>query len=151
MNDCLICDRIKMIKDNINPYFVAELETGYVVIGEHQFFRGYTLFLCKEHSTELHFLEKDFKEKFLYEMSIVGEAVYNAFTPQKLNYELLGNGDAHLHWHIFPRRKDEENVRGPVWWTDKNKMYSEKTKPSMEELNRLKEQLYNELKKLIKL
>ena len=42
-------------------------------------------------------------------------------------------------------------MRGPVWWTDKNKMYSEETKPSMEELNRLKEQLYNELKKLIKL
>ena len=31
---CLICDRIKMIKDGTNPYFVKELETGYVVIGE---------------------------------------------------------------------------------------------------------------------
>ena len=33
---CFICDRIKMIKENNNPYFVKELETGYVVIGDHQ-------------------------------------------------------------------------------------------------------------------
>ena len=46
---CLVCDRIKMIKDNINPWFVKELKTGYVVIGDNQHFKGYTLFLCKEH------------------------------------------------------------------------------------------------------
>ena len=28
---CLICERINMIKDGTNPYFVKELETGYVV------------------------------------------------------------------------------------------------------------------------
>ena len=49
---CLICDRIKMIKDGTNPYFVKELETGYVVIGDNQHFKGYTLFLHKEHKTE---------------------------------------------------------------------------------------------------
>ncbi len=31
---CLICDRIKSIKEGANPYFVKELETGYVVIGD---------------------------------------------------------------------------------------------------------------------
>ena len=45
---CLICDRIEMIKRGENPYFVRELKTGYVVIGDHQHFRGYTLFLYKE-------------------------------------------------------------------------------------------------------
>lgn len=74
---CLICDRIQMIKDVKNPYFVCELETGYVVLGDHQRFKGYTLFLCKEHTTELHFLESSFKVKYLEEMSLVAEAVYN--------------------------------------------------------------------------
>ena len=46
---CFICDRINMIKDGTNPYFVKELETGYAVIGDHQHFKGYTLFLCKQH------------------------------------------------------------------------------------------------------
>ena len=44
---CLICDRIEMIKRGENPYFVRELKTGYVVIGDHQHFRGYTLFCIK--------------------------------------------------------------------------------------------------------
>ena len=44
---CLICQRIELIKAGQNPYFVKELETGYVVIGDHQYFKGYTLFLAK--------------------------------------------------------------------------------------------------------
>ena len=44
---CLICERIKQIQQGQNPYFVKALKTGYVVIGDHQHFYGYTLFLCK--------------------------------------------------------------------------------------------------------
>ena len=40
---CIICDRIKMIKDGVNPYFVKELSTGYVVIGDNQHFKGLSL------------------------------------------------------------------------------------------------------------
>ncbi len=29
---CLICDRIEMLKNGANPYFVKELKTGYVFI-----------------------------------------------------------------------------------------------------------------------
>lgn len=62
---CLICDRIEMIKNGTNPYFVKELETGFVVIGDNQYFKGYTLFLCKDHKTELFQLDKVKKLKFL--------------------------------------------------------------------------------------
>lgn len=71
--------RIKMIKDGTNPYFVKELDTGYVVIGDNQHFKGYSLFLYKEHKTELFQLDYHTKIKFLEEMSIVGEAVSKAF------------------------------------------------------------------------
>ena len=107
---CLICDRINMIKDGTNPYFVKELETGYVVIGDNQHFKGYSIFLCKEHKTELFQLDYSTKMKFLEEMSVVAEAVSTAFDAEKMNYELLGNGDTHLHWHLFPRKSgDIEN------------------------------------------
>lgn len=49
-------------------------------------------------------------------MPIVSEAVYDAFKPDKLNYELLGTGNAiHMHWHLFPRREGDIPVKGPVW------------------------------------
>ena len=54
---CLICERIELIKQGRNPHFVKEFETGYVVIGDGQYFKGYTLFLVKKHVTELHQME----------------------------------------------------------------------------------------------
>jgi diadenosine tetraphosphate (Ap4A) HIT family hydrolase len=146
---CLICERIEMIQNGTNPYFVAELETGFVVIGDHQYFKGYTLFLSKQHKTELHFLESEVKKTFLHEMSIVAEAVYNAFNAEKLNYELLGNGDSHLHWHLFPRRENDSPVKGPVWWVDREEMFSDNIRPSQDELEEMKNSLYAELNKLI--
>ena len=77
-DNCLICNRIKMIQESTNPYFVREMKTGYVVIGDHQTYEGYTLFLCKTHVSELHHLKADAKDEFLSEMAIVAEALYKA-------------------------------------------------------------------------
>ena len=149
MADCLICKRIEMIKNNENPYFVKELETGYVVLGDHQRFKGYTLFLCKEHVTELHHLDHDSKMKYLEEMSIVAEAVQKAFGAEKMNYELLGNGDTHVHWHLFPRNTGDTPKKGPVWWLTKEEMWNDKYEPSKEELLAFKNKLLQEINKLL--
>ena len=151
---CMICDRINMIKEDSNPWFVKELETGYVVIGDNQHFKGYTLFLCKEHKTELFRLEHSAKMKFLEEMSLVAEAVSKAFGAEKMNYELLGNGDTHLHWHLFPRPSGDlegygNKGKGPVWWYPKEIMYSPDNRPSEQELQAMKSRLAEELDKLL--
>ncbi|MDY5251863.1 MAG: HIT family protein [Erysipelotrichaceae bacterium] len=151
---CLICERINLIKDNKNKYFVKELETGYVVIGDNQHFYGYTLFLYKQHKCELYELAVKQKIKFLEEMSIVAEAVAKAFNAQKMNYELLGNGDSHIHWHLFPRVEgDLENYgnkgKGPVWWYPREKMYDDANCPSDEQLMQMKNKLLEELNKLL--
>ena len=147
---CLICERIELIKQGRNPHFVKELETGYVVIGDGQYFKGYTLFLAKEHVTELHQMDFETEIKFLEEMSIVQEAVAKAFQAEKMNIELLGNGDAHVHWHLFPRKAGDmkgygHNGRGPVWWVPWEEMLSEEYQPKENDLrqlvNRLKEYL----------
>jgi len=146
---CLICERIEMIKQKVNPYFVMELETGYVVIGDHQHFKGYTLFLCKHHVSELHELPKDFRVKYLEEMSIVAEAAYNAFKPEKMNYELLGNGDSHVHWHLFPRVAGDTPKKGPVWWLLREAMYDDSKRIKGDELRNMVEKLEKELKNLL--
>ncbi len=153
---CLICDRIEMIKNSKNPYFVKELKTGYVVIGDNQHFYGYTLFLYKHHEnrTELFHLEDSEKMLFLKEMSLIAEAVSKAFGAEKINYELLGMGDAHLHWHIFPRRSgDIDNFgncgKGPVWWYPMDKMYSDDNRPTDVLLADMKQKLLVELNKLL--
>ena len=152
---CVICDRINWIKEGKNPYYIRELETGYVVIGDHQHFYGYTLFLCKEHKTELHYLDHDFKVKFLEEMSIVQEAVAKAFDADKMNVELLGNGDAHVHFHIFPRRNGDilkyrpDGLPGPVWWTPIEVMNDPANMPSPKKLKEMIQLLGEEIDKLL--
>lgn len=146
--DCLICKRIQHIKKSENPFFVTELTTGYVVIGDNQFFQGYTLFLCKRHVYELHDLEREFRMKFLYEMSLVSETVFNAFKPDKLNYEALGNTDPHLHWHIFPRYKTDPYYNRAVWIIDPTIRNSDSTKPSKYTIKQFKKKLLKEIMKL---
>ena len=151
---CLICDRIQWILEGRNPYFVKELDTGYVVLGDHQHFEGYTLFLYKEHKTELSQLGRAEKLRFLEEMSLVAEAAAAAFHADKMNYELLGNGDAHLHWHLFPRRAgDLENYgpdgKGPVWLYPREKMYTDSVRPSQAMLESMKQVLLAELENVL--
>lgn len=151
MAHCAVCERIEQIKQGKNPYFVRELETGYVVIGDYQRFKGYTVFICKECAPELHLLERDFRNRFLQEMSMVAEAVFHAFRPDKLNYELLGVGNSvHMHWHFFPRREGDTPSRGPVWKLEKEEMYDDKYLPLKAELEEMKEKLKEELEKLMK-
>ena len=145
-----MCERIDWIKRGENPYFVRELNTGYVVMGDSQRIKGYTLFLCKQCAAELHLLEPEFRDEFLREMAVVAEAVYRAFKPEKLNYELLGVGrGVHMHWHIFPRRAGETPKPGPVWQLG-DELWAEAYRPGREELETLKGQLNRELDQLLR-
>src|SRR5438132_1068084 len=100
---CGICKLIQDLQGNLAPFLIKEMETGYAMISRYQYYKGYTLFLCKYHKTELHLLKPEIKKMFLEEMATVAESVYKAVKPAKLNYELLGNTEAHLHWHLIPR------------------------------------------------
>ncbi len=152
---CLICERIEMIKNGENPYFVKELKTGYVVIGDNQHFYGYTLFLYKNHKyTELYQINMNERLEFMKEMTIAAQAAANAFGCDKMNYELLGMGDTHLHWHLYPRRDGDignygNHGRGPVWWYPMEKMYADDNCPKREELEHMKDKLNSELEKLL--
>lgn len=146
-DQCGVCDRIERIRKGTNPYFVRELETGYVVMGDHQRIEGYTLLLCKEHATELSQLAPDFRAAFLRDMAMTAEAVQNAFRPDKMNYELLGAGKGrHMHWHLFPRRNGDTPGPGPVWQVQD--MNDDRYLPTPEKLEELKTALAKELGRL---
>lgn len=142
--DCEICRRIEGIERS--PYLVKELETGYVVVGDHQLFPGYTLLLFKDHKEELSELDPATKAAFLRDMALVGEAVGEVFHPDKLNYELLGNTDRHLHWHIFPRYKNDPAPGRPIWVVPKEERQA--IVPSESELRDMVQQLRAALEKM---
>lgn len=150
LDNCDMCKLIMQIEAGENPWFVKELETGYVILGWNQHFYGYSLFICKKHVAEIFDLDEEYRKKYLFEMSIVANAVKKAFAAHKINCECLGNGDIHLHWHIFPRVAGDlgdygMNGKGPVWWLPREIMWDDKNKPCSTELEEMKSKLKYEI------
>lgn len=115
MNACLICERVDLARQNRNPYLIAEMEHTYFVVGDHQFHRGYSLVLLKDHVREPYDLPLNAQIEHFAEVMRAAVALNETFQPSKLNYACYGNADAHVHWHIFPRYKgDPDRTSNPM-------------------------------------
>ena len=82
-------------------------------------------------------------------MALVAQAVYNVFKPDKMNYELLGNGCPHIHWHLFPRRKGDAPIVSSVYQLTNSELFDETARPSEEARNVLKEKIRSEIMNLL--
>ncbi|MDU0457686.1 MAG: HIT family protein [Geobacteraceae bacterium] len=111
MSNCPMCQR--WIDDA--DLRIVEMTHSYVVLNRDQHFPGYTLLFTKEHVTELFHLDRTVRAGLTEEVSRVAEALYGAFSPAKINYELLGNMVPHIHWHIVPRFVSEPLWPRPIW------------------------------------
>lgn len=113
MDSCAICDRVKTIREN--PSLIHEFKNSFLILGDHQFFRGYCLVISKIHAREMHDLPEQTQAELLGEVMKAGKAIHQAFAPWKLNYASLGNQDPHVHWHIFPRYEADPDHRAHPW------------------------------------
>jgi diadenosine tetraphosphate (Ap4A) HIT family hydrolase len=111
MSDCQMCRRW----DADSYLRIIELPHSYVILNRDQYFPGYTLLFTKAHATELFHLARDVRTALMEEVSTVAQALYTTFTPDKINYELLGNMVPHIHWHIVPRFSTESLWPRPIW------------------------------------
>jgi diadenosine tetraphosphate (Ap4A) HIT family hydrolase len=136
-------DRIASARRGENPMVLAKMRSGWAVIGDTQFLPGYCVLLSDvdgaDHLTDL---PRPARADFLSDMGLLGEALMaacNGVDPslRRLNYEILGNSDHHLHAHVFPRYgwEPDELLEGPVWaypgdrWTSPRDAYSEEHEP----------------------
>ena len=94
---------------------IAEFPHSVALLGRWQYYHGYCLLISRRHATELAQLGDDERRGYLDEMCLLARAIADCFTPVKLNYELLGNQVPHLHWHLFPRYRDDPDMLRPVW------------------------------------
>ncbi|WP_042371487.1 HIT family protein [Streptacidiphilus neutrinimicus] len=116
-------DRIGSALKGANPTVLRRLDAGFAVIGDVQFLPGYSVLLVDEPEVErLSDLSRSRRSAFLADMDRLGEAVERAcrrLDPafRRVNLEILGNTDAFLHAHVWPRYEWEHQdlVRRPVW------------------------------------
>jgi diadenosine tetraphosphate (Ap4A) HIT family hydrolase len=100
---------------------IADCGTSIAYLFDDQFFPGWTVLVLKRHATELFELSIDERSRLIEDVSTMAEALMDAFHPVKINYELLGNQLAHIHWHVIPRLADDPSPRHPVWTVEHEK------------------------------
>mgnify|MGYP000882300487 CR=1 FL=1 len=114
-SDCPLCQRILRLGERSDSALIHEFPQSYWLVGEHQFFHGYTLLLHKAHVRELHDLSPAVSQAFYDELMIASRAVAAVCAPWKMNVSSFGNQVPHLHWHLMPRYDDDPERLRPPW------------------------------------
>ena len=129
-------DRVGACARGENPMVMLELSSGWAVIGDTQFLPGYSLLISKHRDAAmLSQLTREQRLQFLADLDLLALAVERACVEKdpafrRVNIEILGNTDAYVHAHVFPRYEWEgPKAERPVWdyrethWTDELHAY----------------------------
>ncbi len=100
---------------------MARMQSGFAVIGDTQHLPGYSLLLTDDPSVN-HLTDLDWerRKQFLFDLSLIGEAVQQACRHdglRRVNYEVLGNSVPILHGHVHARYdwEPQDKIGGPIW------------------------------------
>jgi len=138
---CPFCEWLKDIRAKEAHRVVAEMKASWLVLSASQAYRGYCMLISKTHADEIFLLPEKERKDFCDDVARAAKAIYTAFKPDKLNYEILGNQTPHLHCHIIPRKKsDPVDAQWPIWG---QKIYEPRL--SHGDYQRLAEQIVKEL------
>lgn len=94
-------------------FFASEFADGYLHLGGVQ--RGYAAVIWRgRHVVEPTDLSVAEATAFWFDVLRVGRAMQVVYRPLKMNYQLLGNRIAHLHWLLAPRFVDDVAPGDPL-------------------------------------
>ena len=84
---CMWQDPIIQQKGFEYPRKVAELEVSTAVLRlTHQYFRGYTILVLRQHAQELWQLDQETRQMFMEDANQMALALDKTFKPLKMNY-----------------------------------------------------------------
>ncbi len=116
-----VYERVEQTRRGKNPTVICRMPSGWAVLGDSQFLRGYSLLLPDPVVPDLNALDTPGHTRFLLDMTLLGDALLEVTDAARINYSIFGNTDAALHAHVTPRYKSEpEKLRcGPPAFYDR--------------------------------
>ena len=113
-----IPERITAARAGTNPAVICQLPSGWAVLCDVQFLRGYTILLADPVVASINDLAHPQRAIYLRDMALIGDALLDVTGAYRINYGILGNSDPYLHAHIVPRYMTEpEKFRQGLPWT----------------------------------
>lgn len=100
--------------DGPSGVVIAEGPSAWVTTRPHVACRGYLCIYTKRHVVELYDLTADELQSFFATVAAAARAVDDLLAPAKINYEIHGNTNPHLHLHLFPRYPGDPFEGGPI-------------------------------------
>jgi diadenosine tetraphosphate (Ap4A) HIT family hydrolase len=101
---------------NADVIFIAKLSVSSLMLFRDQRFRGYSILSFDPwDATTLEALSASEYQAFMDDLLRASGAIRATLRPDHMNYELLGNSNPHLHWHIVPRYRDDPRWGRPIW------------------------------------
>jgi diadenosine tetraphosphate (Ap4A) HIT family hydrolase len=118
-----IPERIAAANAGANPAAICRVPSGWVVMCDMQFLRGYTILLADPPVASINDLDRLQRTEYLGDMAMVGDALLEVTGAYRINYGIMGNSDPFLHAHIVPRYLTEpEKLRTGLPWSYPKKM-----------------------------
>ncbi len=130
---CPLCRDVKAGIEHNHDRIISVNEHSIFLVGEHQFFKGYSMLVARSHVREMHELPQAVQQAIFADLMRLGCAVADVYQPLKINYASLGNVVEHLHWHVIPRYSDEVDPKAHPW-AEANEFQNFKTTPEAAKL-----------------
>jgi diadenosine tetraphosphate (Ap4A) HIT family hydrolase len=102
-----IIERVEQARAGTNPALICHVPTGWVVLCDMQYLRGYCILLADPIVPSLNDLNRVQRAEYLCDMALVGDALMEVTSAYRINYAIAGNSDPYLHAHIIPRYMTE--------------------------------------------
>ena len=95
-----------------DPLHVLDLPHSYTFLDPNQSYRGHVIVVARGHHEDIAAMPPEQGASLYAEMTQVAGAVRRAFNADHMNYLSLGNVVRHVHWHIYPRYRDDPSWGG---------------------------------------
>ena len=113
-----VAKQVEAARAGVEPALICQVPSGWVVLCTMQYLRGYCILLPDPVVPSLNDLTRQQRASYLYDMSVVGDALLEVTGAHRINYAIMGNSDQVLHSHIVPRfRTEPDEFRMNTPWS----------------------------------
>ncbi len=99
--------RVAGLQNGTDPTLITRMASGWAVLGEQQFLRGYCLVLPDPVVPDLNAMTLPVRAQILTDATRLGDALLAVTGALRINYAVFGNLEPALHVHVVPRYRDE--------------------------------------------
>lgn len=106
--------------------FICELDVSSLILFKEQSKPGRCIVAYKDHVSEIVDISEEERNAFIKDVNRAARAIHAAFHPDKLNYGAYGDTGCHLHMHLVPKYKGQDEWGG-VFAMNPDKVYLSET------------------------